>query len=657
MDPEKSTFLQILKRKEALLFLIIFIAVLSLLGWLSGEIIIDSGSLIYIPIAPSTALLFFILSTLLILNLNFKKSRIIGSIIPPLFFLAALFCLLIILDYIFNFIWDIENIFIANPQRFGEVPIGRMSPITSVLFFFTGISIMAGRQHNSNTIRYIGGSFSLLTCFIASVLFIGYLYKAPLLYGGQMIPVAFPTAICFLLFSVTLLRVSELKFWTFNLIKKNTTEFLLLKTFLPLVVFIVVLQGFIGTNFSVIHNNPTLSSAIVILIIVVLTIFVVIKASFVLGGKLMRAEIALRESESRAKAMYQAIPDLMFRLNRQSVFLDYKAESKDLYTQSNENIIGNNIRDIFPPEFAEMIDHKICTSLDTKTLQTFEYKLPMPGLGMRDYEARMIVSGADEVMATVRDITDRKLAEVEVQLKNEELISFNAEKDKFFSIIAHDLRGPFSGFLGLTQIMAEDLPNLTMAQVQDFAVSMSKSATNLYQLLENLLEWSQIQKGSIPFNPAAIQLRSIVDEVLALGLETAKSKEIEISCDIPEGISVFADSHILQTVIRNLTSNAVKFTHKGGKVILSAKATNDKSIEISIKDSGIGLSQKMIENLFRLDVQTGRKGTEGEPSTGLGLLLCKEFVEKHGGTIWVESEVGKGSVFYFIIPDGNDRLG
>ena len=269
----------------------------------------------------------------------------------------------------------------------------------------------------------------------------------------------------------------------------------------------------------------------------------------------------------------------------------------------------------------------------------------------------MIVSGADEVMATVRDITDRKLAEVEVQLKNEELISFNAEKDKFFSIIAHDLRGPFSGFLGLTQIMAEDLPNLTMAQVQDFAVSMSKSATNLYQLLENLLEWSQIQKGSIPFNPAAIQLRSIVDEVLALGLETAKSKEIEISCDIPEGISVFADSHILQTVIRNLTSNAVKFTHKGGKVILSAKATNDKSIEISIKDSGIGLSQKMIENLFRLDVQTGRKGTEGEPSTGLGLLLCKEFVEKHGGTIWVESEVGKGSVFYFIIPDGNDRLG
>ena len=166
-------------------------------------------------------------------------------------------------------------------------------------------------------------------------------------------------------------------------------------------------------------------------------------------------EMELRESESRAKAMYQAVPDMLFRLNRQGVFLDYKAESKELYTQSNQTIIGNHIWDIFPSEFADMIARQICTSLDTKTLQTFEYQLPLPGLGMHDYEARMVVCGDDEVMSTVRDITDRKRTEDETKLKNEELQKLNSEKDKFFSIIAHDLRGHFNGFLGLTQIMAE----------------------------------------------------------------------------------------------------------------------------------------------------------------------------------------------------------
>jgi len=145
-------------------------------------------------------------------------------------------------------------------------------------------------------------------------------------------------------------------------------------------------------------------------------------------------------------------------------------------------------------------------------------------------------------------------------------------------------------------------------------------------------------------------LLPVVDESIAMMLESAKSKGIEIAYVIPDDLVVFADSNILQTVIRNLVSNAVKFTPKGGKISVSAKATGDKGVQISIKDTGIGMSPKMVDNLFRLDVQTNRKGTDGEPSTGLGLMLCKEFVEKHGGKIWVESEEGKGSVFYFIIP-------
>ncbi|HEY3371485.1 MAG TPA: ATP-binding protein [Prolixibacteraceae bacterium] len=249
-----------------------------------------------------------------------------------------------------------------------------------------------------------------------------------------------------------------------------------------------------------------------------------------------------------------------------------------------------------------------------------------------------------------RDITLRKKAAQEILLKNEELNNLVATKDKFFSIIAHDLRSPFTSFLGLTQIMANDLSNLTMTEIQDIAQSMSKSANNIHRLLENLLQWSHIQKGALPFHPQMVQLKGIVNESISMVMESARNKEIEITTHIPEGLSVFADSQILQSIFRNLAFNAVKFTHQGGKVMISAYETQDSQVEIAFQDTGIGMSPRMLDDLFRIDIKNNRAGTEGEPGTGLGLLLCKEFVRKHGGDIWVNSEVGKGTTFYFTIP-------
>jgi len=231
-----------------------------------------------------------------------------------------------------------------------------------------------------------------------------------------------------------------------------------------------------------------------------------------------------------------------------------------------------------------------------------------------------------------------------------ELKKSNNEKDIFFSIIAHDLRSPLNGFWGLTRIMVEELPNMTIDQIQQITLSMENSATSLYQLLENLLEWARMQQGLIPFDPKPVEILPEVEESIVMILESVKSKEIEITYDIPDDLVVFADSKMLQFVIRNLVSNAVKFTHKGGKINISAKAKNNNRVLISIKDSGIGMSSGMIDHLFRLDSQINRNGTEGEPSSGLGLILCKEFIEKLGGKIEVESEEGKGSIFYFTIP-------
>lgn len=253
-------------------------------------------------------------------------------------------------------------------------------------------------------------------------------------------------------------------------------------------------------------------------------------------------------------------------------------------------------------------------------------------------------------LAVKEDITQRIKAEDEIKRKNEELIKIDSEKDKFFSIIAHDLRSPFNGFLGLTQIMAEELSSLTRDEIQEIAVSMQNSATNLFRLLENLLKWARMQQGLIPFKKEFVDLLPIVNDSVEMLKESAKNKKIELTVNFPDNLKVFVDVDMLQTVIRNLVSNALKFTPRGGKISISAKTSERKGVEISVTDSGIGMNWAMVDNLFKLDVKTNRNGTEDEPSTGLGLLLCKEFIEKHGGKLWVESQEGKGSVFYFTIP-------
>ena len=248
-----------------------------------------------------------------------------------------------------------------------------------------------------------------------------------------------------------------------------------------------------------------------------------------------------------------------------------------------------------------------------------------------------------------RDITKNKLAEEEIKLKNELLQIINSEKDKFFSILAHDLRGPLSAFVSATQIIAEEIQTMGIEEIKEITLSMKTSATNIYSLLENLLEWSRLRRGVMDFIPEKINLKKKIEECVAVLSESARKKGIEILISIPEVIDVLADSLMFDTVIRNLISNAIKFTPVGGKVTLTAGYIEDHTVEIKISDSGIGMTPELKDKLFLLNEKTSRKGTEGEPSTGLGLLLCKEFIEKYNGKIRVESEVGKGSTFSFTI--------
>lgn len=279
-----------------------------------------------------------------------------------------------------------------------------------------------------------------------------------------------------------------------------------------------------------------------------------------------------------------------------------------------------------------------------------EIPLEISGTPVKDKNGNVWAS-----LVSFMDITERKRIEAEINAKNEELLKTNAEKDKFFSIVAHDLRSPFNSFLGLTRMMDEELPSLSQDEIKIFAGNLRKSANMLYHLLENLLEWSRMQRGLLTFKPQIFNLSHEVTAGIELVRESAEKKMISIRQDIPDNIIAKADTQMFESLVRNLVFNAIKFTPKNGEISIAAKKISDTMLEMSISDTGIGMDQLMVNKLFLLNENIYRRGTEGEPSTGLGLIICKDFVEKHGGKLWVESETGKGSTFYLTIPCANDK--
>lgn len=262
------------------------------------------------------------------------------------------------------------------------------------------------------------------------------------------------------------------------------------------------------------------------------------------------------------------------------------------------------------------------------------------------YSAPVINSNAEVLgrIWTFRDITDRKIAEQALRQSENNLRTINSEKDKFFSIIAHDLRSPFVSFLGLTEVMTQNISDMSLSDINKLAENLNLNANNLYRLLTNLLEWSSMQRGITKFNPVNFSLSELIGNNINLFKEQAQNKKITLTMRMTENISVTADKQMIDTVIRNLISNALKFTPQNGKIIVSAKTIENK-IEITVQDTGIGMNKTLLENLFKLNEKTSRKGTENEPSTGLGLLLCKEFIEKHNGTLTIQSTENIGSTF------------
>ncbi len=297
-------------------------------------------------------------------------------------------------------------------------------------------------------------------------------------------------------------------------------------------------------------------------------------------------------------------------------------------------------------------------------LSDVEDKVRAFRMGGVDYITKPIQH--EEVLARVQThLQIRQQAKLLQQQYNQlellagELTRMNTDKDKFFSIVAHDLRGPFMPLLGSLELLSELGDNLTPLQVKEMGQSAQRSAKLVFNLLENLLTWARLQMGRMEYQPEPLDLAKVAQQTVNVLSEVAEMKGIRLVNEVKSGIMVYADGNIMDTVIRNLTNNALKFTAKGGQVTITAcelggiqnlePVPTPQSIEVSIVDTGVGMSEEVRQKLFKLDQHVTTIGTGKETGTGLGLIICQEMVAKSGGRIWVESEVDKGTTVRFTV--------
>lgn len=372
-----------------------------------------------------------------------------------------------------------------------------------------------------------------------------------------------------------------------------------------------------------------------------------------------KVEEALRESEFKYRALIESSNDVIFCVDKNGYYQFVNQVFASTFGQTPDYFYGKSFWDIYPKEHA---DHRFEASskvFETGESGSVEVVVPLPDKTLY-YLAKTnpILDDQGNVILNLThatDITDRKRAEEELKESENRLRELNTTKDKFFSIIAHDLKNPLGNFRQIAKLLYDQYDSFNEDERKDLLQEIKDSSKNVYELLENLLEWSRSQRGLIELNPENIDLNIIARNSRELLIKFAENKNIVIENKIPVDTYIMADPNLITTVFRNLISNAIKFTNEGGYIEIGTidqnNTDNQKSdLIVYIKDNGIGMAKKVIDMLFRLDQNLTTVGTSGEQGTGLGLILCKEFIEKHKGRIWVESDLEKGSVFYFALP-------
>jgi len=379
----------------------------------------------------------------------------------------------------------------------------------------------------------------------------------------------------------------------------------------------------------------------------------------------VRTREALKQSEFEYRAIFENAHDaiIVFRPSDETI-LAANPSAAELYGVPLEKLIGTSLKEFTVDE--KKGTKKIAQTLSKKEMKNVETKQYHSDGTMMDIEHNASVikyHGEEVILSMNRNISVRKQHEKEIQkhikalelsesklrASEKDLKESNNQKDMFFSIIAHDLRSPFTSLLGFTQFMVQEADSLTKEEFREFSASIDKTARNVYNLLENLLQWARMKTGKMEYSAVKINLYELISDIIDLYQPNAFKKKISLRHNCNTERMVTADTNMLNTVFRNLVANAIKFTRENGIIEIRSEQ-KEKLVKITVKDDGVGIPKENIDKLFNIDEHVSTIGTNKERGTGLGLVLCKEFVEKNGGTIKVESEEGKGSRFIFTVP-------
>ncbi len=368
------------------------------------------------------------------------------------------------------------------------------------------------------------------------------------------------------------------------------------------------------------------------------------------NSMLEQAHKVAAEAVTKYRLLYDMAPSGYITLTPQGEIVELNIRAAELLGKDRFKLFNSQfdmfIQQDFKPKFWNFLDDIF--ALKSK-MNAELMVLPNNHASRCLWLTGMITQHPDQCFVALIDISNLKIAEKELMESKEKLQELNATKDKFFSIIGHDLRSPFNSILSFAELLVEQLRENNYQDLNKYAEIIYDSANRAVALVNNLLEWSRIQTGRISFEPTRFDLSAMIDETILLYADAATKKNISLKKRDSELVEVFADSSMIDTVIRNLVSNALKFTHPGGKVTVSA-TQNAQGTKVSVEDNGVGIPAEAMEELFRVDSTYVTSGTNKERGTGLGLVLCKEFIDMHHGKIWVESKKGEGSAFSFILP-------
>ena len=374
-------------------------------------------------------------------------------------------------------------------------------------------------------------------------------------------------------------------------------------------------------------------------------------------------EKELEESEKKYRDLFEKSADAILIINN-GKFVDCNQATVEMLHYNDKKELLKTHPSELSPEFQpdgksslEKADEMMRTAMEKGSFRFEWYHKKADG---EVFPVEVLLTAIDtndrnKILYTVwRDITERKKAELQLAKYAEELKSLNSIKDKFFSIISHDLRGPFQGFLGATDLLVSEIDTLSKEEIMGIGEALNNSLKKQLDLLNTLLDWSRLQTGDFYIKPELFLLKEAILNIIQPFELLATQKGIKLINSVTEEIEVFLDVNMLSLIVRNLISNAIKFTNVNGYVKISA-IRKDHLIEISVEDNGVGMEQDVIKKLFRMDHYYTTEGTLNESGTGLGLMLCKEIVDKYKGDIRAESELNKGSKFIFTIPGSNNN--